>query len=226
MTTSIPDHHVVVIGAGIGGLCAGVRLQQAGIQDFVIIDRADDLGGTWRDNVYPGIAVDIPSVIYQFPFARNPQWSRVFAPGAEVQAYHRRVAEEFNLRPHFRFGIEVRNEEWDEENHYWRLNLANGEVITARFVISAIGPFFDPKKPDIKGLESFAGIRVTPVQWLPEHDVRGKRVAVIGTGATGVQLCGAIADDCQSLTVFQRTPVYCIPKPRSTDVSAGRRVSE
>lgn len=213
MARSIPDHHVVVIGAGIGGLCAGVRLQQAGIKDFVIVDRAGDLGGTWRDNVYPGIAVDIPSVIYQFPFARNPKWSRVFAPGSEVQAYHQRVAEEFNLRPHFRFGVDVLNEEWDEENHWWRLNLADGSVITARFVISAIGPFFDPKQPGIKGLENFSGTRVTPVKWLPEHDVRGKRVAVIGTGATGVQLCGAIADDTQTLTVFQRTPVYCIPKP-------------
>ncbi|SKL95409.1 Probable monooxygenase [Mycobacteroides abscessus subsp. bolletii] len=213
MTTSVPDHHVVVIGAGIGGLCAGVRLQQAGIEDFVILDRAADLGGTWRDNVYPGIAVDIPSVIYQFPFFRNPQWSRVFAPGSEVQAYHQQVAERFNLRPHFRFGVDVRNEEWDEENHWWRLNLADGSLITARFVVSAIGPFFDPKQPGIKGLENFTGTRVTPVQWLPEHDVRGKRVAVIGTGATGVQLCGAIADETESLVVFQRTPVYCIPKP-------------
>ncbi|OHT88559.1 flavin-containing monooxygenase [Mycobacteroides saopaulense] len=213
MTTSIPDHHVVVIGSGVGGLCAGVRLKQAGIEDFVIVDRAADLGGTWRDNVYPGIAVDIPSVIYQYSFFRNPQWSRVFAPGDEVQAYHQRVAESFGLHSHFRFGVDVRSEEWDEEHHHWRLNLAGGSVITARFVVSAIGPFFDPKQPDIKGIESFAGTRVTPVQWLPEHDVRGKRVAVIGTGATGVQLSGAIADDTASLTVFQRTPVYCIPKP-------------
>lgn len=213
MTTSIPDHHVVVIGSGVGGLCAGVRLKQAGIEDFVIVDRAADLGGTWRDNVYPGIAVDIPSVIYQYSFFRNPQWSRVFAPGHEVQAYHQRVAESFGLHSHFRFGVDVRSEEWDEERHQWRLNLADGSAITARFVVSAIGPFFDPKQPGIKGLDSFAGTRVTPSQWLPEHDVRGKRVAVIGTGATGVQLSGAIADDTASMTVFQRTPVYCIPKP-------------
>lgn len=213
MTASIPEHHVVVIGSGVGGLCAGVRLKQAGIEDFVIIDRAADLGGTWRDNVYPGIAVDIPSVIYQYSFFRNPHWSRVFAPGDEVQAYHQRVAENFGLRPHFRFGVDVRSEEWDEEQHHWRLNLADGSVMTARFVISAIGPFFDPKESGIKGIESFKGTRVTPSQWLPEHDVRGKRVAVIGTGATGVQLSGAIADDTASLVVFQRTPVYCIPKP-------------
>lgn len=157
--------------------------------------------------------MDIPSVIYQYSFFRNPHWSRVFAPGDEVQAYHQRVAENFGLRPHFRFGVDVRSEEWDEGQHHWRLNLADGSVMTARFVISAIGPFFDPKESGIKGIESFKGTRVTPSQWLPEHDVRGKRVAVIGTGATGVQLSGAIADDTASLVVFQRTPVYCIPKP-------------
>ena len=210
----VPDYEVVVIGAGVGGICAGVRLKQAGIEDFVIVDRADDLGGTWRDNTYPGVAVDIPSIAYQYTFDRNPDWSRVFAPGAEVQAYHNRVVDKFGLRPHFRFGADVQSERWDDDAHYWRLTFLDGSELTARYVISAIGAFVNPKKHSgLVGLETFGGVKVVPSQWQPEFDVRGKRVGVIGTGATGVQLAGAIAADVESMVVFQRTPVYCIPKP-------------
>ncbi|GAB17233.1 putative flavin-containing monooxygenase [Gordonia effusa NBRC 100432] len=214
-TAPSPDHHVVVIGAGLSGIASAVRLQQAGIDDFIVIDRADDLGGTWRDNTYPGVAVDIPSLAYQFTFHRNPNWSRVFAPGAEVHQYHLDVVEHFGLRPHFRFRVEVTSEQWDDEASLWRLHLADGTSITARFVISAVGPFINPK-PDgsgIPGFEDFDGIVAVPARWDASYDLNGKRVAVIGTGATGVQLAGHVAPDVASMTVFQRTPVYCVPKP-------------
>ncbi|NMN95532.1 flavin-containing monooxygenase [Antrihabitans stalactiti] len=214
MAAPQPDYEVVVIGAGVGGICAGVRLKQAGIDNFLIVDRADDLGGTWRDNTYPGVAVDIPSIAYQYTFDRNPNWSRVFAPGAEVQAYHNRVVDKFGLRPHFRFRADVQAERWDDDMHYWHLTLGDGSQLTARFVVSAVGPFLNPKKsPGLAGLESFSGVKVVPSQWQPEHDIRGKRVGVIGTGATGVQLAGHIAAEVESMVVFQRTPVYCVPKP-------------
>ncbi len=209
-----PEYEVVVVGAGLGGICAGVKLKEAGIDNFLILDRADDFGGTWRDNTYPGVAVDIPSIAYQFSFDRNPNWSRVFAPGAEVQAYHQRVVNKFGLRPHLRPRTEVRSERWDDGAHLWRLTLADGAEMTTRFVISAVGPFLNPKQSSgLPGLDSFGGTTVVPSQWQPEYDVRGKRVGVIGTGATGVQLAGEIAADVASMVVFQRTPVYCVPKP-------------
>ncbi|EFV13164.1 flavin-containing monooxygenase [Segniliparus rugosus] len=209
-----PDTEVVIIGTGVGGICAAVRLKQAGVKNFVILERAEDIGGTWRDNVYPGVAVDIPSISYQYSFFPNPNWSRVFAPGDEVQAYHQRVVDHFGIRPHVHFGVTVLSEEWDEANHLWRLRLEGGSEFTARFVISAVGPFFEKKGGvDIPGIDDFAGTTVYPGKWKPEYDIRGKRVAVIGTGATGVQLAGHIAPEIGEMTVFQRTPVYCVPKP-------------
>lgn len=210
-----PDTEVAVIGGGLSGIAAAVRLKQAGIRDFTVIERADDVGGTWRDNTYPGVAVDIPSLAYQFSFYRNPNWSRIFAPGAEVHAYHLDVVEHFGIRPNFRFGSEVLSEVWDEEQQWWRLELAGGQTLTARFVISALGPFINPKPVGngIEGFDDFAGDVLLPAHWPDGYEVRGKRVAVIGTGATGVQLAGHIAGEVQSMAVFQRTPVYCVPKP-------------
>lgn len=210
-----PDVEVAVIGGGLSGIAAAVNLKRAGIDDFVVIERADDIGGTWRDNIYPGVAVDIPSITYQFSFYRNPDWSRVFAPGAEVHAYHLRVVDHFGLRPKFRFGREVRSEVWDEGQRCWRLETEDGETVTARFVISALGPFINPKPigNGIQGFDDFDGDVVVPARWPGDFDIRGRRVAVIGTGATGVQLAGDIADDVAAMAVFQRTPVYCVPKP-------------
>ncbi|MFV8310964.1 flavin-containing monooxygenase [Mycobacteroides chelonae] len=210
-----PDVEVAVIGGGLSGIAAAVSLKRAGISDFVVIERAADIGGTWRDNTYPGVAVDIPSIAYQFSFYRNPNWSRVFAPGAEVHAYHLDVVDHFEIHTHFRFGREVLSEVWDEEQRWWRLELEGGDTLTARFVISALGPFINPKPVGngIEGFEDFEGDVLLPAHWPDGYEVRGKRVAVIGTGATGVQLAGHIADEVQAMAVFQRTPVYCVPKP-------------
>lgn len=208
------DHEVVVIGAGPGGIGVAVRLKQAGIEDFVLLERADDVGGSWRDNHYPGIGVDIPSLAYQYSFARNPNWSRVFAKGAEVRAYHRDVAERFGVLPHVRFGSEVVGERWDEAARRWQLELADGRIATARFVISAVGAFLRAKAdPGIPGLEQFAGKLQRPDSWDDDHDHRGQRVAIIGTGASAVQITPSIAPEVEQLDVYQRTPVWCLPKP-------------
>ncbi|MEU0543937.1 NAD(P)/FAD-dependent oxidoreductase [Nocardia sp. NPDC005978] len=211
---SPPDHEVAVIGAGPGGIAAGVKLKRAGIADFVIIERSDEVGGSWHENHYPGLEVDIPSLAYQYSFARNADWSRLFAPGPEVKRYHMEVARRFGLYPHLRFGTAVTSEEWDEDRHRWNLHLEGGGVITARFVVSAVGAFISPRTdPGIPGLADYRGKIQRPSDWDEDYDHAGKRVAVIGTGASSVQITPAIAGQVDSLTVFQRTPVWCVPKP-------------
>lgn len=214
MSADAPDHEVVVIGAGPGGIAVAVLLQRAGIDDFVLLERADDVGGSWRDNRYPGIGVDIPSIAYQYSFARNARWSRIFAKGAEVQAYHRDVADRFGVTPRVRFGADVVRETWDEERRCWRLTLADGGDVTARFVVTAVGAFLRAKAdPGIPGLEDFAGTVQRPDDWDASVDLRGKRVAIIGTGASAVQIVPSIAPEVAQLDVYQRTPVWCLPKP-------------
>jgi cation diffusion facilitator CzcD-associated flavoprotein CzcO len=209
-----PDHEVVVIGAGPAGLCAGVRLTRAGIEDFAILERASDIGGTWRDNTYPGIGVDIPSFAYQFSFSRNPNWSRLFPKGAEIKAYHDAVADHFDLRSHIQLETDVVREVWNNDDHLWRLETEDGRTVTARFTISAVGAFLRPKRdPGIKGLASFTGKVQEPARWDHSYDHRGKRVAVIGTGASSVQIVPSIAPEVERLDVYQRTPVWCLPKP-------------
>lgn len=210
----IPQHTVAVIGAGPAGIGAGVRLKQAGIDDFVILERADEPGGSWRDNDYPGIGVDVPHFTYQYSFAQNPNWSRVFPKGEEVKAYHCRVAEEHGLYPHLRFGVGVVKEEWDDAAGCWRLHTVAGEEITARYVLSAVGAFINPKDdPGIPGFDTFTGKILRPTAWDHDYDLTGKRVGIIGTGASSVQITPAIAPEVGSLAVFQRTPVWCWPKP-------------
>lgn len=209
-----PDMEVAVIGAGPGGLAVAVQLQKAGITDFTVLERATDVGGSWHENTYPGLSVDIPSIAYQYSFARNANWSRFFAPGPEVKQYHVDVAKRFKLYEHIRFNTNVLREEWDEDRHLWKLHTEGGEVITARFVVSAVGAFVRPKEdPGIPGLKTFGGKIQRPSNWDHGYDLAGKKVGVIGTGASSVQIVPAIADQVGSMTVFQRTPVWCVPKP-------------
>lgn len=211
-----PDHEVVVIGAGPGGIAAGVALTRAGINDFAILERAHEVGGSWRDNDYPGIGVDVPALAYQYSFARKADWTRLFPKGDEVKQYHVDVATRFGLMDHVRFATSVQREEWDEDNHLWRLHCQNG-TITARFVITAVGAFINPKEDiGIPGLDDYAGVILRPTSWAHDFPLAGKRVGIVGTGASSVQITPAIAPTVASLTVFQRTPVWCLPKPDIT----------
>lgn len=208
-----PDHEAVVIGAGPGGIAAAILLRRAGVEDVVLLERAGGIGGSWRDNYYPGVGVDIPSLAYQYSFARKPDWSRVFAKGDEVLAYHEDVVDRFGLRDAIRFHTEVVRERWDENAHLWRLETADGETITARFVVSAVGAFLREKAdPGIPGLEDFTGVVQRPTSWNHDVDLRGANVAIIGTGASAVQIVPAIAPQVARLDVYQRTPVWCLPK--------------
>ena len=206
-----PDHEVAVIGAGLSGLGMGAALRRAGVEDFVILERAGDVGGTWRDNTYPGIGVDIPTFAYQFSYELKPDWSRVFAKGPEVKQYIDDHVEKYDLGRHLRFDSEVMARTWDEEHHLWRLRVNGGET-TARFVVSAIGAFVDPKPCEIPGLDDFGGTIIHSARWDHDADLEGKRVAIVGTGASAVQIIPSIARDVAQLDVYQRTPIWVGPK--------------
>lgn len=208
------DFQVAIIGAGPGGIAAAYYLRRQGIDDFVILDRAADFGGTWRDNTYPGLAVDIPVLFYQLSFARTGQWNRLFADGADIQRYHLSVVAQLGLRRHFRGDSEVIAERWNEPGDYWELTVAGRPPIRARYVISAVGGYIDTKPgPDIPGISDFRGRVMRPNAWDHSYDYGGKRVAVIGTGSSGIQIAPAVARTALSVTTFQRTPAWIIPKP-------------
>ncbi|BBZ09784.1 monoxygenase [Mycolicibacterium doricum] len=206
------DFEIVVIGAGFSGIGMGIKLLEAGFSDFLIVDEAGDVGGTWHWNTYPGIAVDIPSYSYQFSFEKRPSWSRTYAHGDELKDYARHCVEKYGLRSHIRHGVTITEAWFDEESTLWRLNTASGQELSARFVINASGVLTRPKWPDIPGVEEFGGVTMHTSRWDHEEDLVGKRVAVIGTGASAVQVIPEIAKDVRALTVFQRTPIWCLPK--------------
>ncbi|MGW2669232.1 flavin-containing monooxygenase [Streptomyces sp. NPDC001272] len=202
---------VAVIGSGFGGLGAAVRLRREGITDFVVLERADSVGGTWRDNSYPGCACDVPSHLYSFSFAPNPDWPRTFSGQPAIRAYLEHVTDTFGLRPHIRFGHEVLMMRWDAEELRWEIDTSAG-AFTADVVVSATGPLSDPKLPEIPGLAGFPGKVFHSARWDHDYDLRGKRVAVIGTGASAIQIVPAIAPKTARLTLFQRTPPWVMPR--------------
>lgn len=209
-----PDVEVAIIGAGVGGIGAGCQLTRAGIADFVILDRREDFSGTWLVNTYPGVALDVPSTSYEFTFAPNESWSRVMAEGAQVREYCQRVAREYGLYERARFGVSVEREEWIDDAGVWALQLDDGSILTARFVINATGFFLEPR-PDsgIPGMDDFQGKIMLSSGWDHDYDYRGKRVAVIGTGASSMQIVPSIAPEVAHLDVYQRTATWCFPKP-------------
>ncbi len=207
-----PDHEIAIIGAGIGGLGTAIALREAGFDDLVILERASDIGGTWRDNTYPGVGVDIPAQAYQFSYELKPDWSRIFAKGAEVKAYVDQVAAHHDLWPLIRLDHEVLARTWDEDAGIWRLAVPGGEL-TARYVISAIGAFVDPKPTAIEGVETFEGPVLRSASWDHDVDLRDRRVAIVGTGASAVQIVPELADEVARLDVYQRTPIWVAPKP-------------
>ncbi|OKH97754.1 cyclohexanone monooxygenase [Streptomyces sp. CB02923] len=202
---------VAVIGSGFGGLGAAVRLRRQGITDFVVLERAGSVGGTWRDNSYPGCACDVPSHLYSFSFAPNPEWPRNFSGQPHIRAYLEHVTDTFGLRPHLRFDSEVRSLRWNGEELYWEVETAKGSL-TADVVVSATGPLSDPKVPDIPGLDTFPGKVFHSARWDHDYDLRGKRVAMIGTGASAIQIVPAVQPTVDRLTLFQRTPAWVLPR--------------
>jgi cation diffusion facilitator CzcD-associated flavoprotein CzcO len=202
---------IAIIGAGFAGLGMAVRLRQKGIHDFVVLERADDLGGTWRDNSYPGCAVDVQSHLYSYSFAPNPDWTQVYSPQPEIWEYIRRTAEEHGVLPHVRFRHEVERADWDDDAQRWTIHTPGGTV-TAQFLVSGMGPLSNPIPPDIPGVEDFAGPCFHSARWEHEHDLRGKRVGVIGTGSSAAQFVPEIQPAVGRLVVFQRTPGWVIPR--------------
>ncbi|MFX0580730.1 flavin-containing monooxygenase [Nocardia nepalensis] len=207
-----PQYDAVVVGAGFGGMGAGIELDRLGLSNFVILEREDDLGGTWHVNHYPGLAVDIASVTYSYSFEPNPNWTRLFAPGKELKKYAEHVADKYGLRRRMRFGAVVDGARWDEEHQHWVVSVAGGETITGRYLLTATGFLSQPYTPPFPGIESFAGKIIHTTAWEDDFDLTGRRAAIIGTGATAVQLVPEAAKKTEELTVFQRTPIWVVPK--------------
>ena len=210
--SAVPDHEVAVIGAGFSGIGAAIKLDDAGFGDFVVLEAGEGIGGAWYWNTYPGIGVDIPSFSYQFSFEPKADWSRVYAPGDELKAYAEHCVDKYGLRERIRLNTKVVGAEFDEARHVWRLAIDGGEELTARYVVGATGVFSQPQRPNIAGLDDFAGLLMHTARWDHDVDLGGKRVAVIGTGASAVQVVPSIAPAVEHLTVFQRTPIWCLPK--------------
>jgi cation diffusion facilitator CzcD-associated flavoprotein CzcO len=201
---------VAIIGSGFGGLGMAIRLKQAGEEDFAVFEKGDDVGGTWWFNTYPGCQCDVPSHLYSFSFALNPDWSRTYSKQAEIQAYLRDCAQRYDVMRHIRFGTDVQGAAWDDDLQRWRMETTDGEVL-ARVLVAGFGPLSEPSTPDLPGLDTFAGTTFHTARWNHDHDLRGKRVAVIGTGASAIQVVPQIQPVVEQLHVFQRTPPWVVP---------------
>ncbi|MFP6607695.1 MAG: NAD(P)/FAD-dependent oxidoreductase [Myxococcota bacterium] len=206
------DFPIAIIGSGFAGIGAAIQLKKAGIDSFTIFERANEIGGTWRDNTYPGTACDVPSHVYAFSFEQKPDWSRTFAESGEIQEYLLGLVEKWKLRSHLRLNTEIVDARFDEAGAKWTLTTDDDSCVTARVVISGVGGLVDPSLPDIKGIESFGGEVFHTARWSHEHDLTGRNVAVIGTGASAVQVVPSIAPQVAKLSVYQRTPGWVLPK--------------
>jgi cation diffusion facilitator CzcD-associated flavoprotein CzcO len=212
MSARRPPATTLIIGAGFAGLGAAIRLKQSGVEDFVILERATEVGGTWRDNTYPGAACDIPSVLYSFSFAPNPDWSQFYSGGPEILGYLRYLVEHFELESHLRLGRNVTSLVWDERRGRWTAHIEGGEQFRGRSVVFAPGPLSNASLPAMRGIESYAGIKLHSARWDREVDLTGKKVAVIGTGSSAVQIIPELVKDAASVKVFQRTPGWVLPR--------------
>jgi cation diffusion facilitator CzcD-associated flavoprotein CzcO len=212
---------IAVIGSGFSGLGAAIRLDQAGHHDFLVLERGDDVGGTWRDNTYPGAASDAPSHLYSYSFALNPSWTRSFARQSEIQDYIRGVARDAGVLDRHVFGCEVNNASWNDDQQRWELLTSHGRF-TADVVIAAFGALAEPALPAIAGIEGFNGELFHSARWNQDTDLSGKRVAVIGTGASAIQIVPAIADVAAHIDVYQRTAPWLVPRRDRTFTRAER----
>ena len=200
MTEQLFD--VIVIGAGFGGIGAAIQLKRLGFENFAVLDREDDLGGTWYVNHYPGLTVDVPTTTYSYFFEPNPNWSRLYSTGAEIRQYAEDVADKYDIRRHIRFNTSVDGARWDGEAGLWRVALAGGETIRTRYLITATGFLSQPHTPDIPGVHDFTGTVIHTADWDDAFDPTGRRIAIIGTGATAVQLIPELAKKAAELTVY------------------------
>ncbi|MGB0971665.1 MAG: flavin-containing monooxygenase, partial [Mycobacterium sp.] len=224
---AVLDYQTVIVGAGFSGIGTAIQLDRCGLSDYLVVEAGEEPGGTWYWNTYPGIAVDIPSFSYQFSFEQSTAWSRTYAPGNELQAYAAHCVNKYGLRSRIRFGTKVLGADFDEAQAFWRVRLDAGagpETVTARFLINASGVLTVPNLPDIAGVDSFAGTTVHTARWDHDQELSGKRVAIIGTGASAVQVIPEIAPIVERLTVFQRTPIWCFPKFDVPLSAAARRM--
>lgn len=221
---SVPDHDIVIVGSGFSGIGAAVELQRRGFHDYVILEKSDRLGGTWRDATYPGLAVDMPSFIYSYPFAMSADWDHVYPKGGEILDYTRKTAERFGVEAHVRTGCTVVRSTWDDDAGIWTTELESGERVRSRYLVSASGLLVEPKLPDIEGIEDFAGRIVHTGRWDPTLDLEAKRVAMIGTGASAIQVVPEIVDEVAALAVFQRTPIWLMAKPDAEISPATKRL--
>ena len=212
---------VAIVGAGFGGLGAAIRLRQRGYHDFLVFERAASVGGTWRDNTYPGCACDVPSHLYSFSFAPNPGWTRSFSPQAEIWAYLEDCATRFGVRPHLRLEHDVRAAAWEERGRRWHIDTSQGSY-TADVLVAAPGPLAEPAVPKLPGLEAFQGTAFHSARWDHGHDLTGRHVAVIGTGASAAQFVPEIQPKVARLYLFQRTPPWVMPR-RERAISALER---
>ena len=206
------DVRVLIVGGGFSGVGAAIRLKRAGIHDLVLLEKAQELGGTWRDNTYPGCACDVPSTLYSYSFDLNPDWGRVFALQPEINAYLDDVARGHGVLPHVHFGCEVTEARWDEGRARWIVETTSGRY-TAQAVVAAAGPLHEPSIPDLPGIDRFEGALFHSSRWDHDHDLDGERVAVVGTGASAIQFVPEIQPRVGRLHLFQRTAPWVLPKP-------------
>lgn len=207
------NHEILVIGTGFAGIGMGVRLREMGITDFAILEQADGVGGTWRDNHYPGAACDVQSLLYSFSFMQNPHWSRMFAEQREILDYLNHVTDMYGVRPHIRFGCQVVRAAWNDRRGHWKVELSDGRSFIGKVLIAGTGGLSRPAVPEIRGHDTFQGSAFHTARWNHDFELSGKNVAVIGTGASAIQVVPAIAPKVASLKLFQRTPPWIMPKP-------------
>jgi len=209
-TPARSDLRFLILGAGMSGILSAIKLHEAGLDDFAIYEKADRLGGTWRENEYPGLCCDVPSHLYAYSFAPNPEWSHRFSPGHEIQAYFESVARRYGVSERIRFGKEVTRCAFEDGR--WRVEMADGSSDVGDFVIAATGVLHHPAYPEIEGLGSFRGPCFHSARWDHGVDLAGRRVGVIGTGSTAIQIVGALVDRVAELSLFQRTPQWIMPQ--------------
>lgn len=214
MNTQYQQHsrsvRVAILGAGMSGICMGIQLRKQGITDFVILEKADSVGGTWRENTYPGVACDVPSHVYSYSFELNPNWSHAYSSGEEIWQYCIDCVEKYDLVAHLELGQEVASVKFDGSR--WRVQIRGGREITADLVVSGLGGLHLPNRPVIEGVETFTGKRFHTAEWDHAHAIAGRRVAIIGTGASAAQVLPGIADEVADVTVFQRSAAWVFPR--------------